>query len=74
MRKTAPVSSTSSDLTFADLQDLIQGWVDDGEIRQLSPRTLEERRAITGKLLWFLKDRELPTCGPQLPRLRRPRP
>jgi hypothetical protein len=46
---------------------LIHGWIDDGDLRQLSPRTLEERRDVLGKLLWFLRHREYADCGaPQL--------
>lgn len=63
MQKTAPVSATSSALTLSELRDLFQGWIDDGEIRQLSPRTLEERRNVSAKLVWFLQQRELPSCG-----------
>jgi site-specific recombinase XerD len=67
VRKTVPVSAVSADapaeLTLSQLERQIQGWVLDGEIRQLSPRTLEERQSVTSKFLWFLKDRELPQCG-----------
>jgi site-specific recombinase XerD len=63
MQKTQPVSSTSSSLTLADLEELFRAWIDDGEIRQLSPRTLEERRGVSRRLLWFLRDREYRQCG-----------
>jgi site-specific recombinase XerD len=63
MGKRAPVSVSAKELTISDWQDLAQGWIDDGDLRQLSPRTLEERRRVTDKLLWFLRDREYPTCG-----------
>lgn len=62
MRKTAPVSATSDSLTVSEIRDLAQAWIDDGEVRQLSPATLSERRLVTQKLLWFLKDRELRDC------------
>lgn len=41
----------------------IAGWLLDGKIRQLSPGTLANRKLITDKLLWFLKQEELETCG-----------
>lgn len=63
MPKTIPVCKSDEALTVAEIQDLAQAWIDDGEVRQLSDRTLEERRDVTGKLLWFLKDREHRSCG-----------
>jgi hypothetical protein len=63
MRKTAPVLTFPEDLTVAQLERFGQGWVLDGEIRQLSPRTLEERRYLIQKLGWFLRHRELDACG-----------
>jgi site-specific recombinase XerD len=56
-------AAPESGLSRRDWERHIEGWLLDGEIRQLSPRTLEERRNVTGKLLWFLTDRELPACG-----------
>lgn len=67
MRKTTPVSAktagTNSAFTPAEWERQIQGWILDGEIRQLSKRTLEERRRVTEKLLWFLRSQELRECG-----------
>ncbi len=39
------------------------GWLLDGDIRQHSHRTLEARRALLGKLLWFLEEYGHSTCG-----------
>lgn len=50
-------------LTAKQVRDLKDGWVLDGEIRQLSRRTLDERREVLGKLSWFLAYRELSHCG-----------
>lgn len=58
MRKTAPVNTSSTELTIDHLERLIRGWILDGEIRQFTARTLEERREVTGKFLWFLRREE----------------
>jgi integrase/recombinase XerC/integrase/recombinase XerD len=50
-------------LTIADVQDLSQAWIDDGEVRHFRERTIDERRRVLGKLLWFLRDREAAECG-----------
>src|SRR4051794_22165572 len=66
MRKKAPVSGTSeelTDLTTTQWQRLAQGWILDGEIRQLSTRTLEERQMVLEKLAWFFDQRRLTSCG-----------
>jgi hypothetical protein len=48
----------------AQLERLAQGWILDGDIRQHCRNTLEARRSLTRRLLWFLRDRELSSCGP----------
>jgi site-specific recombinase XerD len=63
MRKTAPYSSTSTALTVSELQSLTDGWLLDGELRQLSPRTLEARQRLVGKFLWFLSEKGFTCCG-----------
>jgi len=63
MLKTAHVSASEEALTVAEIQDLGQAWIDDGEMRQLSDCTLTERRGVVTKLVWFLKDGELAQCG-----------
>jgi hypothetical protein len=42
------------------LERMAQGWLLDGDIRQHSRRTLEARRSLLDRLLWFLRDRQLP--------------
>jgi site-specific recombinase XerD len=66
MRKAAPsfVKAGEATLTVSDLEYHAEGWLLDGEIRQWSPRTLESRRALIGKLRWFLKQQEATDCGP----------
>lgn len=49
--------------TIIELKRLVRRWIDDGESRRFSPRTIQERRLVTGKLFWFLRDREYPVCG-----------
>jgi hypothetical protein len=64
MTKTAPRSTkTEASLLLSDLATHAQGWILDGEIRQLSRRTIEARRFLVEKLLWFLHQRECEACG-----------
>jgi site-specific recombinase XerD len=60
-----PLSSAKTEpaMDVAELARYADGWLLSGEISQHSPRTLELRRMVVGNLLWFLKDRELPSCG-----------
>jgi integrase/recombinase XerD len=50
-------------LPVGTLEEQAAGWLDDGKYRQLSPRTLEARRDLVSKLLWFLRQREAERCG-----------
>jgi hypothetical protein len=50
-------------LPVADLDHLAQGWLLDGEVRQLSPQTLAARRFLVEKLIWFLKQQSASSCG-----------
>jgi integrase/recombinase XerD len=52
-----------SALSLADLASLAREWVEDGKARQLARGTLANRRLVTDKLLWFLRQHELPQCG-----------
>jgi site-specific recombinase XerD len=64
MQKTAPrLRSTGEAVPLADLERHAHDWVLDGEIRQLSKRTLQDRVSHTQKLVWFLKQREYAACG-----------
>jgi site-specific recombinase XerD len=42
-------------LPLADFRIYINGWIVDSEIQGHSPRTLDNRRLITSKLLWWLE-------------------
>jgi site-specific recombinase XerD len=50
-------------LTPRELERHMEGWLLDGEIRQLSRRTLQERRILVGRLLWFLRQQEFESIG-----------
>src|SRR2546428_297012 len=64
MGKTAPrFQKTGTSISTADLERHAQDWLLDGQIRQLSKRTLEARSFLVQKLVWFLKQREAATCG-----------
>ncbi len=55
MQKTAPrLTNSGTSFSVSKLQLYAQGWLLDGEIRQLSKRTLDTRRDLVKKLLWFL--------------------
>ncbi|MBI3909342.1 MAG: tyrosine-type recombinase/integrase [Armatimonadetes bacterium] len=58
----APRTTTAS-IPTNDLARCAPGWILDGEVRQLSKRTLEARRFLVDNLLWFLHQQEAATCG-----------
>jgi site-specific recombinase XerD len=60
-----PPSFTISDpaLDVSKLERYAEGWLLSGDISQHSHRTLEARRDIVNKLLWFLRHKRLDTCG-----------
>lgn len=61
----SPPSFTDSDLAIGvtDLRRFAEGWLVTGEIDQHSSRTLEARRFVAHKLLWFLRQREYDRCS-----------
>jgi len=64
MQKTAhPFPKSEVAIGLAELDRYAKGWLLDSEIRQLSPGTLASRRLVVEKLLWFLRQQELSTCG-----------
>ena len=64
MQKTAPrFTKTDLSLSTPELARSAEGWLLDGEIRQHSKRTLEARRSIIDKLIWYLRHKEYPVCG-----------
>lgn len=50
-------------VAFSRLPRLIDDWLADCQISQHSPRTIELRRMLTGRLLWFLERQEALECG-----------
>ena len=56
-------SPYDSSIPTADLEKIAGGWFLDGEIRQLSERTLNARRDLVRKLVWFLRQRNCENCG-----------
>jgi hypothetical protein len=60
-----PPLFTSSGVAIltAELAAYAYGWLLDGQIRQLSARTLDSRRRLLAKLDWFLRTREYTSCG-----------
>src|SRR5688500_5375775 len=45
------------------LSRLAEDWFADCQIRQHSPRTIELRRMLLGRLLWFLNHKEAVYCS-----------
>ena len=56
-------TKTDASIGTSELARAAQGWLLDCEIRQHSNRTLDSRKSIVDKLIWFLKQNELPVCG-----------
>ncbi len=52
-------SAKDDSVNTADLPRYIEGWILTCEISQLSSRTIEKRRLLMSKFLWFLKDHEI---------------
>ena len=63
MQKKAHRFRTSETITIASLEEGCAQWLDDSDIRQHSPNTVDARRNLTEKLLWFLHQREVSECG-----------
>ena len=64
MQKTAlPFQKSSLGIDLQTLRQSRDSWLLDGEIRQHSKATLENRRLILEKLLWFLDEKSYETCG-----------
>jgi site-specific recombinase XerD len=56
-------AKTGGAIRTAELPGCTQGWLLDGQVRQLSERTIDSRRRLLDKLNWFLTTRELTDCG-----------
>ncbi|HZT41462.1 MAG TPA: tyrosine-type recombinase/integrase [Chthonomonadaceae bacterium] len=65
MNNRAPrfAKTDAASVTVNDLERYAEGWLLAGEIDQHSSRTLDSRRSILNKLLWFLRQKELSCCG-----------
>src|SRR5579862_2820214 len=70
MRKTPlPFRSAESEaIPVNDLSRHAKSWLLDSEVRQLSKATVENRRIVLDKLIWWLRFNECAECG--LPELR----
>lgn len=63
-RITAPqLANLKSELSTLSLAHHTKDWLNESRIRQLSPRTIEERRSFGEKLVWFLKHKQHEVCG-----------
>ncbi len=54
---------STQQLACSTLASLIEEWLSDCLIKQHSPRTIELRRILTRRLLWFLEEQNHATCG-----------
>ena len=71
MQKTAPyfpgapasLHPITTQITVSDLERGAQDWLFDAEYRNHSPRTIQEKKEFTQKLLWFLDKKGYPTCS-----------
>jgi integrase/recombinase XerD len=61
--KTSPTSSESGSIPTSKIEIYARDWISDCEYQQLSPCTLDIRRFVLEKLLWFQRDRGHETCG-----------
>jgi len=61
----SPLRSANSEgrLPAADFNRFINGWILDGQYRQLSKQTLEARRVVTERLTWWLRREGHDSCG-----------
>src|SRR5437764_13882729 len=50
-------------ISTRQLERHAKGWLFDSEYRQHSPRTLEARRFLVEKLVWWLRQEEREGCG-----------
>jgi site-specific recombinase XerD len=59
----AKTPNEAEGLSRPDLARLVQNWILDAELGNRSPRTIKNRRDLTGKLLWFVDRRGFEACG-----------
>lgn len=58
-----PSPSSQAQIAVSQLEKFINDWLLDGELRQLTPRTMSWRRDHMERFLWFLRDRECTAVG-----------
>lgn len=63
MRPSAQPCSASPSLSLPELEQFWNDWLLEGEIRQHSLETSQNRRGTLTRLIWFLRDQNLDTCG-----------
>lgn len=64
MRKTPlRTANSANSLSIKELKQQAKGWLLDGEIRQLSETTIQNRYFLMSKLVWFLRHEEYEECG-----------
>jgi len=64
MNNRAPsFTKTEAAVSLSELQRQAEGWLITCEIDQQSQRTLDARRDILNKLLWYLRRRDCAACG-----------
>jgi hypothetical protein len=59
------VEPASDWLSTDALEQEIADWITDGRLRGYTAASLANRRQVSGKLLWFLRERGKRRCGPE---------
>ena len=67
-QNTALLGDSESSISRVNLKRFADGWLLDGDARQLSAQTLYARKFVVGKLLWYLTEHKFEQCG--IPELR----
>lgn len=63
-RFSIPAQRPEKTLHVADLASYCQSWVRDGDFSNRSAATLDSRRRIVAKLIWFLTENKRSKVGP----------
>ncbi len=59
----AAIHRSDTSISIEQFEKYAQDWLFEGEYRNHSVRTIESKRDICKKLLWFLKQRKYEVCG-----------
>jgi integrase/recombinase XerC/integrase/recombinase XerD len=62
-RRQPEAGERASVVSVRALERHVEGWLLDGEIRQLSRRTLAERRILLRRFVWFVNQQEFESVG-----------